>query len=84
MFRVRWVKSALNELASLWTSADSATRKAITDAANEIDRRLQRNPETEGESRGGMERILFVPPLGIRFEVDAQRSTVRVLHVWSY
>jgi len=84
MFTVRWTRSALNELATLWTQADSALRQAITAATNQIDQELQQDPESKGESREGNERILFVFPLGIRYEVDRQRSIVRVLHVWSY
>jgi hypothetical protein len=34
MFTVRWKRSALNELAALWTQADSAMRQAINAATN--------------------------------------------------
>jgi hypothetical protein len=34
MFRVRWERAALDELAALWTQADSAARRAITAAAH--------------------------------------------------
>jgi hypothetical protein len=84
MFTVRWKRSALNELATLWTQADSVTREAITTATNEFDQALQQNPASKGESREGDVRILFIFPLGIRFDVDRQQSIVQVLHVWSY
>ena len=84
MFTVRWKRSAANELATLWIQADSAMRQAITAATNHIDQKLQREPERQGESRGDQERIWFVFPLGIRFEVDKKKSIVRVLHLWSF
>lgn len=84
MFTVRWTKSALSELAGLWTAADSDTRQAITAASNQIDQELQQDPDRKGESRAGTDRVLFMYPLGIRFEVRHAHSTARVLHVWSY
>jgi hypothetical protein len=84
MFTVRWKRSALDELAALWSSADSVMRQAITTATNQIDLGLQHDPIEKGESRGSEQRIWFMFPLGIRFEVDRQQSSVRVLHVWSY
>ncbi len=84
MVTVRWKQSALNELATLGTQADSAMRQAITVATNHIDEELQQDPVNKGESGEGSVRILLVFPLGVRFEVDKQNSIVRVLHVWSY
>lgn len=84
MFTVRWKRSATNELAALWTQGDTAFRQAITAVTNQVDHDLQRTPETTGESRGGSQRIWFVFPLGVRFEVDRQQRIVRILHVWSY
>jgi hypothetical protein len=69
MFRVRWKQSALNELASIWLSADSATRSAITSAAYAIERRLPVNPNHQGESRPEGRRIDFESPLGFQFRV---------------
>ncbi len=84
MFRVRWKRSALNELAALWTAADSQGRRAITAATDLIDRLLSADPANEGESRPNGRRILHVPPLGILFRVDAAQNAVRVLQVWRY
>jgi hypothetical protein len=84
MFRVRWKQSALNELAALWMAADSEERRAITAATHRIDQLLRGDPDNQGESRPGGRRILFVPPLGILFRVDAAQAVVRVLHVWRY
>lgn len=82
MFRVRWIQTALNELATIWTEADSASRLLITAASHAIDQELQTEPEEKGESRRGPERIYFSSPLGILFAVDASTSTVWVTHVW--
>ncbi len=77
-----WLQSALDELTRIWTGADSPRRQAITQAAHAIDQELQRSPQDKGESREEGERVLFVLPLGILFQVDEQRSEVYVLHVW--
>jgi hypothetical protein len=51
MFRVVWLETALNELADLWTKADSEQRRHITTAVRSIDRQLEVDPEQQGESR---------------------------------
>ncbi len=84
MFRVEWLQSALSDLATIWIAADSATRQAITSAAQSIDDQLKADPHHQGESRPDGERILFAPPLGLLFEIDQQRSVVTVLHVWRF
>jgi hypothetical protein len=84
MFQVRWRPSALKELADLWTNADSAGRRAITEATQIIDRQLPNNPQNQGESRAGGRRIFFAPPLGILFRVEPQQRIARVLQVWLY
>jgi hypothetical protein len=84
MYHVHWGQDALNDLTTLWVQADSARRQAITEAAYEIERRLQRDPENEGESRGNDDRILLVPPLGLFYYVEAQFSFVRIYQVWAY
>ena len=65
MFQVEWVQSALEELAALWNRADSASRPAIRMATNVIDRRLERDPLNDGESRARGRRILFESPIAI-------------------
>jgi hypothetical protein len=51
MYHVEWLQTALDELARIWTQADSELRKTLTRASNEIDGRLEINPHDEGESR---------------------------------
>jgi hypothetical protein len=82
MFDVRWLQVPLDELTEFWIQADSQLREAITSAANDIDIALSRNPESQGESRSGHRRILFIDPLGVSFRIDFKNSRVYVLHVW--
>jgi len=83
-YTVRWKQSALNDLASLWTAADSTGRREITPAAHAIDQQLQADPDDLGESRPGGRRVFFVPPLGVLYRVDVTRGVVRVLQVWLF
>jgi hypothetical protein len=82
MFRVRWVRSALNELAAVWTLADD--RGAVTSAVHQIDEALKVDPEARGESRDKGRRILLVPPLAVIFKTDPLDRTVSVLAVWRF
>ena len=82
MYLVEWLQSALDELARLWLVLDSAGRRAITGAANQIDLELVSAPGSIGESRFGNVRIHYVRPLGLNFEVDAINRVVRVVNVW--
>jgi plasmid stabilization system protein ParE len=84
MFRVEWLQTALNQLTSIWTDADSVVRQAITAAGNRIDQQLQSDPYSGSESRPGGRRIAFVSPLGILFRVEQDGQTVTVLRVWLF
>lgn len=77
MFRVEWLQSALDELTSLWTQANSAQRQAITAASHTLGQRLRtiNNPFGEGESRSNRRRITFVPPLAVTFCIEADGQT---------
>lgn len=83
-YRVEWLHGALNELAEVWTKMPSSERKAITAAADAIDKQLSINPLQVGESRSDDLRIHFQFPLGISFEVDTTNQSVQVAHVWRY
>lgn len=82
--KVRWAPTARKELANIWLSADSEQRRAITAAADLLDRRLRANAADEGESRSAGRRVVFEAPLGILFHVDKKRSVVRVTRVWTF
>jgi plasmid stabilization system protein ParE len=79
---VEWTPSALQDLAEIWNTA--ADRSAVTAAANAIDAALARDALTQGESREGNVRILFIAPLAIFFTVDASSHLVRVHAVWRW
>ena len=81
MFKVRWHRRALSELADIWTHADSAQRQAITLASSTLDQRLSHVPYQEGESRTKGRRITFVPPLVTIFRIETDEQTVSVLQV---
>ena len=81
MFRVRWEKRALNDLANLWGRADSSLRQAITRASHRIDQLLRKDPHNQGESRTAGRRIMFVPPLAVSFRIEPDGRTVSVLGI---
>jgi hypothetical protein len=79
-YTVVWKPEAEEELARLWTGAGD--RGAVAAAADQIDTSLQWDPESQGESRSGANRIMIVPPLAIHFRVSADDRLVYVLEVW--
>ena len=80
-YTVVWKPDAGDELARLWT--DTATlRKSIAEAADTIDRLLKSDPLSQGESRSGSVRVLFIDPLGVFFHVDDDDRLVSVVKVW--
>jgi hypothetical protein len=84
MFSVRWVSSALRDLAEFWADSDSETRQQITETVREIDRILETDAETAGESRDPGFRILLVAPLGVEYVIrDSERSAF-VIRVWHF
>jgi hypothetical protein len=84
MFHVKWIQKALDELASIWVQAESSLRKSITASTNVLDAELRTDPFRQSESRDNEERVLFVYPLAVQFEVDRQKRAVFVLHVWRF
>ena len=73
MFRVEWLQSALDELAEVWTEADSPARQAITAAAHRIEQLLQSQPHAQGESRAEGQRCRRAAP-GRQFPRGSRRS----------
>jgi len=70
MFHVRWLQTALNELTTLWTQANSEVRKEITAAAHELDQALAANhgPATSAS------RLCTPWPFGFRLKPMTERS----------
>jgi hypothetical protein len=67
-YTVLWKPSAERRLAELWVHTDR--RRAMTEAANQIDVRLKHAPDQVGESRPENRRILLDPPLGVIYEIE--------------
>jgi len=84
MFSVQWAPSALRDLAEFWADADSSTRLHITKAVREIDRILENNAESAGESRDPGFRILLVAPLGVEYALHVPEKSVYVIRVWHF
>jgi hypothetical protein len=83
-YRLRWKRSALEELADLWTDADSSDRREINQALSSIEHELARTPLQAGESRPAGNRIVLEPPIAVVFNVDPDKQQVRVLQIWRY
>ena len=79
MYQVRWLQSAINQLAPSWGQADASTAQSIRAAMDWIDQSLQRDPANEGESRSNGRRIMFAPPLAVVFRIEPDGQTVSIL-----
>lgn len=80
--RVIWVPRAEDQLAAAWTAA--ADRQAMSNAADEAERRIVADPHGAGESRGADERILFEPPLVVRWRVAPSVGVIFIVSVVPY
>jgi hypothetical protein len=78
-WEVFWQAMAEQRLADLWLN--SPNRQEITEAADEIDRLLRRDPLNQGESRDPPQRILFVASLCVLYRVDEAAHAVYVMLV---
>ncbi|HMP08312.1 MAG TPA: hypothetical protein PJ982_18335 [Lacipirellulaceae bacterium] len=75
-FTVVWQSGVQAELASLWLAADD--REAVAQAANEIERKLSRDPTRYGlPIKEGLYSI-EAPPLRVLFEI---READRIVEV---
>jgi hypothetical protein len=81
-YSVDWKQEALEELADIWNHARDPDQ--VTEASNEIDRFLERDPFAVGESREGAYRVLFVEPLGVTYEIRSAAHEVIVARAWRY
>jgi plasmid stabilization system protein ParE len=69
----------MNKIADLWN--DSLDRQTITNAVAEVDRLLADDPDQQGEDFYG-DRLVFVDPLWVTFQVRPDDRIVQVLDVW--
>ena len=81
-FTVVWRPVAEARLAEIWEQ--SANRRSVSDAANQLERQLQQRGGTVGESRTANTRVVFESPSGLLFEVHAEDQLVTVLSVWQF
>lgn len=82
-YTVIWLPSAEEELAEAWLRASD--RERLTEAAERLDRRLQRFGGSDiGESRPSGRRIIFEPPLGAMFRVNRSERVITVSHIWRF
>ncbi len=79
MFEVFWNNLSTGQLADIWALAGD--RSAVTTAVASIEGRLRIDPLDFGESREGPERVVFVPPLVVRFRVVEDDRQVIVLSI---
>ena len=77
-YTVVWAPAAQNALADIWTQ--TSARKAVADAADEIDRLLRRDPLSRGEEQGTRRRLV-VEPLEVLFTVSPDDRLVQVEQV---
>jgi ParE toxin of type II toxin-antitoxin system, parDE len=82
IFTVIWQPETENDLADLWLNAPD--RDAVTRAANQIDAQLKADPYANSESRFGNTRVMFVPPLGVAYDIYDDDCLVAVWAVWHY
>jgi len=82
-YKVVWIHRVLDRVTELCNSAieSGKTVADITQAMARIDKTLEQNPQQQGESRSGPERILFDPPLSVHFDIDEEERVVVVLAV---
>jgi hypothetical protein len=79
---VKWQPRALRNLANAYVKARAVGQgKAVTQASAQIDILLAASPESEGESREDDERVIFVWPLAVHYQVIAGRRRVIVQSV---
>jgi hypothetical protein len=72
-FTVHADQRAINELAEIWMRAPD--RKALETASNTVDHMLRTDPLSYG-IESGLDRIVYVPPLGVVYKVKAEDWSV--------
>jgi len=79
---VKWQPRALRHLAKAYVKARAVGHgNAVTRASAQVDILLAASPESEGESREGDERVIFVWPLAVHYQVVSGRRRVIVQSV---
>lgn len=81
-YTVLWLPDVERELTEIWLA--SADRDEISDATSRIESLLRLRPIKEGESRDMNQRILFVAPLAVTYEVREADRLVQVTSIWRF
>jgi len=79
-YTVEWLQKADDLLAKIWMAASD--QQGVTDAANQIDPLLARDPSGQGTEFYG-DWLMVVGPLHVVYSVDDDKRLVTVLHLWS-
>jgi hypothetical protein len=82
MFRVRWTRTAISQLAAIWVNA--ADQQAVTAASYQIEQLLRRDPANQGEDRPNNRRVIFIAPLVVLYRIDTTINVVTVVGVGRY
>ena len=67
--KAEWDDASSDALADIWVAATPEERDEIERAVLRANRLLTDDPENEGESRGGNDRVLIVTPLTVWYRV---------------
>jgi hypothetical protein len=83
MHRVMWAVVARVELAAIWNSSSPSEDQLLIWAVADLVFRLERYPETDGESRPMDTRVTFSRPLAVWYHILVD-GTVWIRHIWRY
>jgi plasmid stabilization system protein ParE len=81
-YMVTWLRSAQNDLADIWNHAPD--RRAVTDAADRIDRALEHDADQKGQPYYGIRRIYIDATLAVVFTPYSDDCRVFVIQVHRY
>jgi hypothetical protein len=79
-FTVIWRPAAEHDLVKSWLRGGDENDLAA--AAHRVDEWLSSDAHEKGESRDRGHRVIFSPPLGVRFSVNVRLQEAYVLRVW--
>ena len=84
-YRVIWRQHLIDQIAQTYLdmldSEDVVSASRLAAAIPRVWEQLSRNPSDQGESREGYERVTFVGPITVTYEVVHDEMTVLVLKV---
>ncbi len=83
-WHLEWTQLALDEVIAIWRGVPATRLSLLEWAIADINYRLIRDPENEGESRPHNTRVMFSWPLGVLFQAIPETRRVRIHHVWAY